>query len=79
MFGFIKQTSFVLLVMLLGFGGSLSAKCVSMNNQPSMVKPTFIDYHVKLHYYPLIISLDNCNGRCSNVEDPFVEFVYPLT
>ena len=79
MFGFIKQTSFVLLVMLLGFGGSLSAKCVSMNNQPSMVKPTFIDYHVKLHYYPLIISLENCNGRCSNVEDPFVEFVCPLT
>lgn len=79
MFGFIKQTSFVLLVMLLGFGGSLSATCVSMNNQPSIVKPTFIDYHVKLHYYPLIISLDNCNGRCSNVEDPFVEFVYPLT
>ena len=41
--GFIKQTSIVLVLMLLGFGRSLAIKCVSMNSQSCMVRPTLID------------------------------------
>ena len=41
--GFIKQTFIILEMVLLSFGSSLTTKCVSMNNQPWMVKATVID------------------------------------
>ena len=42
MYGFIKKT-FILVLVLLGFGRPLATKCVSINNQAYMVKVTFID------------------------------------
>ena len=58
--------------MLLGFGESLAIKYVSLNNQPSMVRPRLINlYPDELHHYPFIISLDRHNGSCNTVEDPF--------
>ena len=31
-----------------------------------MVRPTFIDLNpIELKYYPLMISLDKCNGNCN--------------
>ena len=45
---FIKQI--VLVLVLLGFGGSLTTECVSMNNQPCMVRPTLVDLNLdELH------------------------------
>ena len=41
MSGFIKQMFIVL--MLLGFGGSLAAKYISINNWTLKVRPTLID------------------------------------
>ena len=68
---FIKQTFIVLVLGLLGFGGSLATKCVSMNNQSCMKRPMLIDlYSDELHYYPFH-SLDNCDGSCHTVEDQF--------
>ena len=47
-----------LVLLVLSFGGSLATKCISMNNQPCMVRPTVIDLNPdKLFYYPFIISL----------------------
>ena len=40
--GFIKQT-FIFLVLILGFGGLLALKCISVNNQERIPRPTLID------------------------------------
>ena len=44
---------------LLRFSGSLATKGLSLNNEPSMVRPTLIDQNpVELKYYPLMVNLD---------------------
>ena len=43
-----------------------------MKNQPCLDRPTITDLNPdELHYYPLIISLNRCDGSCNTVEDPF--------
>ena len=38
-------------------------KCVSLNDEPRMVRPTLIDLNpFKIRYYPFMISLYKCNG-----------------
>ena len=39
---FIEQKSILLVLLLLCFGGSLTAKCVSINNQPCMLRPMVV-------------------------------------
>ena len=57
MFRLIKQV----FIALLSFSGSLTTKCVSLNNEPCMIRPTLIDLNpVELNYYPFLISLDKC-------------------
>ena len=52
------------------FSGSLAAKCVPLNNESSMNRPTLIDLNpAKLNYYPLMFSLDKCNWSCNAVDD----------
>ena len=66
MFRPIKQV----FILLLSFSGSLATKCVSLNDEPCMVRPTLIDLNpVELKYYPFMISLDERNGSC-NVLSP---------
>ena len=74
----IKQIFIVLVLLLLAFGGSFSAKCISMNNQPCTVIPTFIDLNPdELQDYSFIISLEKCEGNCNIAEDPFGRIWYP--
>ena len=65
MFSSIKQ----LLIVLLSFSESLAqnrTKCVSLNEKPCMVRPTFIDLNpVELKYCPFMITLDGFNGSCN--------------
>ena len=69
---FINQMFIVLVLLLLGFGGLLTEKCVSINNQPCIVRPTLTDLNRDgFHYNSFIISLDRCDGSCSTVEDTF--------
>ena len=78
MTGFIKQTFIVLVVVLLGVSGSLATKCVSMNNQSCMVRPTLIYVNPdELYYYLFIISLGRHGGRCNTAEDPFCTTFVP--
>ena len=57
MFRLIKQ----IFIALLSFSESLTTKCVSLNNEPCMIRPTLIDLNpVELNYYPFMISLDKC-------------------
>ena len=54
-------------ILLLSFSSSLvciadQTKCLSLNDDPCMFRPTLIDLNpVELKYYPFMISLDSCN------------------
>ena len=52
MFRFINQV----LIVLLSFSRSLATKCVSLNHEPCMIRPTLIDINlVELDYYPFMV------------------------
>ena len=56
--------------MLFSFSRSSTTKCMSVNNKPFMARPTLIGLNiVKRIYFPLMSSLDNCNGSCNGVDD----------
>ena len=66
MFWLLKQVFFV----LLSFSGSLATKFVSLNNEPLMIMATSVDSNsIELNYYLFMISLDKCNGSCSDVDN----------
>ena len=49
-----------LLILLLSFSSSLATKCLSLNDEPCMVRPTLIDLNTaNLKYYPFVISFKN--------------------
>ena len=53
-------------IVLLSFNSPFATKCVSLNDEPCMVRPTLIDLNaVELKHYPFMISLDKCTGYCS--------------
>ena len=60
MFNLIKQ----MFIVLLSFSESLAhdqTKCLSLNDEPCMVRPTLIDLNsVELKYYRFMISLGKC-------------------
>ena len=62
-----------LFIVLLSFNSSLArdrTKCLSLNGEPCMVRPSLIDLNPgELKYYPLIISLNKCTESC-NVLSP---------
>ena len=58
--------------MPLGSGELLSIKCVSVNNQQYIVRPTLINLNPdELHYYPFIVSINRFNGSVNSVNYPF--------
>ena len=66
MFRLIRQV----LLALLSFSQSLATKCVSLNNEPCMIRPTLIDLKlVDLKYYPIMIRLDKYSRSCNSVDD----------
>ena len=69
MFSLVKQV----FIVLLNFSESLArdrTKCLFLNDEPCMVRPTLIDLNpVELKYYPFMISLDKYTGS-RNVLSP---------
>ena len=66
MFELIKQ----MLIALLSFSRSIAAKCVSLNNKSCVARPTLVSLNpIEISFYPFMISLDRCNGRCNTVDD----------
>ena len=66
MFSPIKQV----FIALLSFSSSLATKCISLNDELCMIRPTIIDLNpVELKYYPFMISLGKYSGSC-NVLSP---------
>ena len=55
---------FNLFIVLLSFSSSLAryrTKCLFLNDEPCMGRPTFINLNtIELKYYPFIISLNKC-------------------
>ena len=48
------------LILLLSFSSSLAIKCLSLNDEPCMVRPTLIELNTaNLKYYPFVISFKN--------------------
>ena len=67
----LTKKMFVMVFILLCFDGLLAMKCVSINNQPCLVRPWLIDLSLnELHYYQFII-MSRCDGSCNTVKDPF--------
>ena len=74
MFWRIKQV----FIVLPSFGGSLAAKCVTLNNEPWITRLTLISLnHVELNYCPLMISLDKCNGSFNASDDLTTKICVP--
>ena len=62
MFSLIKEV----LIALLSFSSSLATKCISLNDELCMIRPTLIDLNpVELKYYPFMISVDKYSGSCN--------------
>ena len=52
------------------FSGSLATKCVSLDNELCMIRPTLIGLNpIELNYHPFMISIDKCNGSCNFFDD----------
>ena len=57
-------------IILSSFRSSLATKCLSLNDQHCMVRPTFIDLNpLKPKCYPSMVSL-NKYSKCCNVLSP---------
>ena len=56
-------------IVLLSFSGSLASNqtnCLFLNDEPYMVRPTFIGLNpVELKCYLFMISLTKCSGSCN--------------
>ena len=47
--------------------------CV-FNKEPRMTRPTLIDLNpIQLIYFPIMITLDKCNGSCNVPNDLFIK------
>ena len=55
-------------IVLLSFSSPLAIKCVSLNNEPCIIRPTLIDLN-PVELKPCMISLDKCSESC-NVLSP---------
>ena len=60
MFRLIKKA----FIALLSFRRFLATNCVSLNDEPCMIRPTIIDLN-PVEIYPFMIGLDKCTGSCS--------------
>ena len=62
MFSLIKQK----FIVLLNFSESLVTKCLFLNDELCLVRPTLIDLNpVEVKYYPFMIRLDKFTGICN--------------
>ena len=53
-------------IVSLNFSISLATKCVSLDDEPCMIRPTLLDLNpVELRYYPFMISLDKYSESCN--------------
>ena len=67
MFEFIKQA----IIVLLSFSESVVTKCIFLNFEPCLVRPTLTNLNPnKCHYYLFVDGLDRCYIRFNTLNDP---------
>ena len=72
-----RLTNYVF-IALLCFSESLATKCMSLNNELCMIRPTLIDlYPAELKCYPFMINLDKCSGSCNSVNNLSIKMCVP--
>ena len=72
MFWLIKKMFMGLLISIVNT--SNHTKWVLLSNQKFMIQPTLInlypiEYSQGSHYYPFVVKLDRCAGRCNTLND----------
>ena len=69
MFSLVKLVFIILLIFISSLARDRT-NFVSLDDELCMIRPTLISSNtIELKYYPLMISLDKCNGSC-NVLSP---------
>ena len=64
-----------LFIVLLSFSEYLAIKCLFLNEQQYMVRPTIFDMNpVELKYYSFMISLNKCTGGCNVLSTKIMSF-----
>ena len=64
-------------IALLSFSKSLVTKCLSLNNEPCMIRLFLIDLNpVELKHYPFMIRLDKCNENVILLITYLCEYVF---
>ena len=59
--------------VFVAFSEHLATKCLFLNAEPCMVRPTLIDLNpAELRYYPFMISLNKYTGGCSVLSPKYV-------
>ena len=71
MFRAIKQV----FTALLRFSSTLATKCMSLNNQPCITRPTLIDLNPDecnqgLGHHPSVVNFNRFDGSCKTLDDP---------
>ena len=64
-----------LFIVLLSFSEYLAIKCLFLNEQQYIVRPTIFDMNpVELKYYSFMISLNKCTGGCNVLSTKIMSF-----
>ena len=67
-----------MLILLMSFIKSSATKCVSLNNEPCMIRPFLINLtHDEIKYYPFLIKLDKYNRNFNPVNDLSMRMCVP--
>ena len=52
-------------------------ECMSMSNQKCRARPKIIDVNTNDPvFYPYIVKVNKCSGRCNNINNPYAKIVY---
>ena len=51
---------------------------MSLDHEPCMIKPTLLHLNsVERNYYPFMISLNKCSGKCDSIDDLSTKIYIP--
>ena len=83
MFKFMFNYVIVFFIVLLPFSGSLDTKCISLDNELCLVRPTLIDLNSNVHnqrlrHYPFMVSLDRCDEVVILLRVCQVEYLFQI-
>ena len=74
-FSFVKKVLVLGLTVLSNVTNAL--KCLSMNNQPCIIRPEIININSNNPiFYPFSVKINRCSSNCNNIMIHMQEFVF---